>query len=80
MPEVVARCKRPGSSLQNMILQQQQQPETSMGKSDKKTSQTASKGKQTNTNTTVTVDADHEIEQNPGILKYYIFRDRNQGN
>ena len=56
--------KRPGSAVQQMLLNQVQQPETSMGKNEKKTNA----GKQ---GKAAVVEAE-EIEQNPGRLTFVL--------
>ena len=55
-----SKGKRPGSAVQQLILNQIQQPDTTMAKNDKKT-MAGNKGK-------ATVVETEEIEQNPGIL------------
>lgn len=83
VPDVVARSKRPGSALQNVILQQvmqQQQQEKSDMMSSQAGKKNAGKSKANlaasaanlaqNTTTAAAADstAEHELEQNPGIL------------
>lgn len=64
MPDVIPRGKRPGSSLQNMILSQQNVAETSMGKVENKKSTSVSKGKPA-----TNMEIEHEIEQNPEFIE-----------
>jgi len=66
MATCLFKGKRPGSAIQQLLLNQTLPPETSLGKVDKKQTSTA-KGKPN-----AQIEPDHEIEQNPGTYQSFI--------